>query len=185
VIGAEKIEDWRGRQVIDADGEQLGKLEDVLFDADSGTPLLISVKSGLLGRKSALVPLQGATVAPEYLRVAHSKQTVDSAGAGGGDGIPDRDGLEALGTGYGLRFSDRVRLESASTRDTQRAEAEAASARADQLESEAREKQAAHDAAHEQAVQAGDHVGQAEREAAQARRAAQEAREQANRYDQP
>jgi sporulation protein YlmC with PRC-barrel domain len=183
MIGVEHIEEWRGHQVLDAAGEQLGKLEDVLFDSGSGTPLLISVKSGLLGRRSALVPVDGATVGPNYIRVAHRKEEVDRVDAF--DGVPDAEQLGALGGVYGLEFSDRVRLESASQRETNRAEAEAARARADQLEAAAQRKLAAHEAAHERAQTAGDDAGRAEREAAEARQAALEAREQADRYGRP
>jgi sporulation protein YlmC with PRC-barrel domain len=182
VIGAENIEDWRGQQVIDPDGEPLGKLDDVLFDADSGTPLLISIKRGLLGRKSALVPIADAIVAPNHVRVAHRKAEVDRAGADGADGVPDSEQLNALGSAYGLRFADRVRLESAGARDTARAESEAAHARAEQLEAEAGAKAAAEAEAHDRALQAGEHAGQAGQEAEAARRAAQEARERADRY---
>lgn len=181
VIGVERIEAWRGQQVIDPDGEQLGKLDEVFFDAASGTPLLIAVKSGLLGRKSALVPVNDATVGPDYVRVTHRKEAVDEAGGIGGEGAPDAEQLGALGSVYGLKFSDLVRLESATERETKRAEAEAARARAEQLEAEAERKLAEREAAHEQAEAAGDSAGLAEREADDARQAAVEAREDADR----
>lgn len=183
MIGVEHIEEWRGRQVLDPAGEQLGKLEEVLFDSVTDTPLLISVKSGLLGRRSALVPVDGATVGPDYVRVAHRKAQVDRVH--GFDGLPDATQLGALGGVYGLEFSDRVRLETASEREANRAEAEAARARAEQLEAEAEQKLAAREAAHERAQVAGDDEGRAEREAAEARQAALEARKHADRYGQP
>jgi len=182
VIGVEHIEAWRGQPVIDPDGEQLGKLDEVFFDAASGTPLLISVKSGLLGRKSTLVPVVDATVGPDYVRVTHRQEAVDRAAGIGGDAAPDADQLGALGSAYGLKFSDRVRLESATQREANRAEAEAARARAEQLEADAARKLAAREAAQEQATAAGDSAGRAEREADEARQAAAEAREHADRY---
>jgi sporulation protein YlmC with PRC-barrel domain len=184
MVGIDDIAAWRGQQVIDPDGEQLGKLEDVLFDTGSGTPLLLVVKSGLLGRKSSLIPVEGATVGPDYVRVAHAKEAVDRAGTHAGDELPDGEALGTIGGAYGLRFADRVNLESAGRRDEQRAEAEAARARAENLEAEAREKIAAHDAARERAHEAGDTAGQAERDAEQSRQAALEARREADRYGQ-
>jgi sporulation protein YlmC with PRC-barrel domain len=182
VIEVDRIEAWRGQKVIDQAGEDLGKLEDVFFDSGTGTPLLISVRSGLLGRRSNLIPLAGASVGPDYVRVAHTKEDVSRAGESRGDGAPGSEELAALGTAYGLRFSDRVHLQSATQIEQTRAEAEAARARADQLEAEAQRKIAAHDAAREQARSAGESVGQAEREADEARRAALEARQEADRY---
>jgi hypothetical protein len=185
VISAEHIEAWRGQSVLDPEGEQLGKLEDVFFDSASGTPLLISVKSGLMGRKSTLVPIEGATVGPDYVRVVHSRETIEGAGTRAGEGAPAAEELGGVGAAYGLKFADRVRLESAGERETNRAEGEAARARAEQLETEAEQKRAAREAAHERARSAGDDVGQAERDAESSRQAALEAREQADRYGQP
>jgi hypothetical protein len=185
VIGVDRIEAWRGQRVLDPAGEQLGKLEDVFFDTATGTPLLISVKSGLLGRTSNLVPIDGATVGPDYVRVVHTRETVERAGTRSAEGAPDTEQLGVLGAAYGLRFSDRVHLESAGEMETNRAEREAARARAEQLEAEAEQKLAAREAAHERARSAGDDVGQAERDAEAARQAALEAREQADRYGKP
>lgn len=183
MIGVERIESWRGQKVIDPDGEELGKLEEVWVDGDSGTPLLISVKAGLLGRRSALVPIDEAKVARDYVRVAYAKDAVHRAGVTRhGDQAPGREELEAVGGAYGLRFADRVQLRSASELERRRVEAEAARNRAEQLEAEAQEKAAAHQAARERAQSVGEDVGQAERESEEARLRAQEARQDADRY---
>jgi PRC-barrel domain protein len=183
VIGVEHIEGWRGQQVLDPDGAQLGKLEEVYFDKSSGTPLLAAVKSGLLGRHSKLVPIDGATVSRDYIRVVHAKAAVDGAPDASGETAPDAHALDAIGAAYGLRFSDRVTLESSGEAESRRAEAEAARARADELAEEARAKIQARDAAHEEAQGASHAATQAEREAEEARRAALAAREDAQRYD--
>lgn len=182
MVHAEDIAAWRGQPVIDPDGEQIGKLEDVLFDAGSGTPLLLSVKSGLLGRRSTLIPVEGASVGPDWVRVTFAKQAVEQAGKTD-EPIPDAAGLAALGEAYGLRFSDQISLESTDRRDAQRAEAEAARARAENLEAEAEQKRARREAAAERAQAAGDDAGQADRDAEQAREAAARARAEADRLD--
>jgi hypothetical protein len=182
VIGVDRIEAWRGQKVIDQADVDLGKLEEVFLDTGTGTPLLIAVKSGLLGRKSTLIPIDGATVGPDYVRVAHTKEVVSRAGDSRGEGAPGQEELAALGSAYGLRFSERVHLQSATEMERIRAEAEAARARADQLEGEAQQKIAAHEAARQQAESAGESVAQAEREAEEARQAALEARQHAERY---
>lgn len=183
MIDVEHIETWQGQQVLDPAGEQLGKLEEVYFDKSSGTPLLAKVKSGLLGRHSKLVPIDGATVSRDYIRLVHDKATVDSAPEAVADMTPDAGALDAVGAAYGLKFSERVELETSGEAEVRRAEAEAARARADQLAREARDKIEARDAAHERAHGASEEATQAEREAEEARKAALDAREKAQRYD--
>ena len=183
MINVEHIEGWRGQQVLDAAGEQLGKLEEIYFDKSSGTPLLVTIKSGLLGRHSKLVPIDGASVSRDYVRLVHDKATVDSAPEAAGDRAPDSAALDAVGAAYGLKFSERVELETSGEAEARRAEAEAARVRADQLAREAGEKIEARDAAHERAHGASEAATQAEREAEKARQAALDAREKAQRYD--
>ena len=182
MIGVDHIEAWRGERVIDEAGADLGKLDDVYFDTDSGTPLLVSVKSGLLGRRTTYVPLEGARVGPDYVRVAFSDETVSAAGQSRSDTGPDEEELAALGTAYGLRFADGIRLRSAGEIEQHQAEAAAARERAAQLEAEAQAKIAAHAAARERAQSAGEDVGQAELEAEEARQRALEARQAAEGY---
>jgi hypothetical protein len=183
VISVEHIESWQGQPVLDPAGEQLGKLEEVYFDQGSGTPMLASVKSGLLGRRSKLIPIDGATVSHDYVRLVHDKATVDAAPDAAGEGAPDAAALDAVGAAYGLKFSDRVNLETSAQAEARRAEAEEARARADQLAQEAQDKIAARDVAHEHAQGASDAATQAERDAEQARDAALKAREEAQRYE--
>jgi hypothetical protein len=183
MIGVEHIETWRGQPVLDPAGEQLGKLEEIYFDKSSGTPLLLTVKSGLLGRHSKLVPIDGASVSRDYIRLVHDKATVDTAPEAVGDTTPDPAALDAVGAAYGLKFSERVELETSAEAEARRAEAEAARERADQLAREAREKIEARDAAHERVHGASEAATEAEREAEEARQAALDAREKAQRYD--
>jgi PRC-barrel domain protein len=183
MINVEHIESWRGQPVLDPAGEQLGKLEEIYLDRSSGTPLLAAIKSGLLGRRSKLVPLDGANVSRDYVRLVHDKATVDSAPEAAGDAAPDAATLDAVGAAYGLKFSERVELETSGEAEARRLEAEAARARADQLARDARDKIEARDAAHERAHGASEAATQAEREAEEARQAALAAREKAQRYD--
>lgn len=183
MINVEHIEGWRGQTVIDPDGQQLGKLEEIYLDKSSGTPMLAAVKSGLLGRHSKLVPIEGASVSRDYVRVVHDKAAVDAAPESVSDGAPDAAALDAVGAAYGLKFSDRVTLETPDEAEERRAEAAAARERADQLTQDAREKIEARDAAHARAAGASDAATQAERDAEEARQAALRAREAAQRYD--
>ena len=183
MINVEHIEDWRGKEILDPAGESLGKLQEVFLDNATGTPILLAFKSGLLGRRTKLIPVDGATVGPDHVRVVHDKVTVEASPEATSDDPPDAVELDEIGKAYGLMFSDQVKLESAGAAEGRRAAAQAARQRADELEAAAREKIAARDAASDQARGATEDAGQAEREAEEARRAAELARTEASRYD--
>jgi hypothetical protein len=181
MIGAERIQAWRGQQVLDPAGEQLGKLEEVFLDSDSEEPILIAVKSGLLGRHTSLIPLDGASVGPDYLRVSHTKETVDQIPDRQDERAPDAGTLEQLGVLYGIRFADRLHLETASEIERRKAEAEAANARAQELETAAHEKAAEHEQARARVEGTQEEAERARAEAEAAQRAAERAREEAAR----
>jgi hypothetical protein len=143
----------------------------------------MAVKHGLLSRKVTMIPIDGSTVGPDYVRVAHDRGTVDAAPAATPDQIPDTQELDTIGEAYGLRFSERISLESATVLEQRRAEARAARDRAAELEAQARELAADRDAAHAQAKGAAQSATQAERDAERARQAAADARQEASKYE--
>lgn len=183
MINVERIEEWRGETVIDASGEQLGKLDEVYFDAKRGDALLVAVRSGVFGRRARLAPIAGASVGRAYLRLAHSKQQFDASAETGSEGGLDEGALDAVESSYGVKLPEELELWSASEMEAHRAEAEEIRRRADELERQAQAKLAARDAAREQAQGAATSAEAAERDAEQAREAAVAAREQANRFE--
>jgi len=74
----EKIEDWAGQEVVASDGEKVGKLEDVYYAGESGEAILACVKTGRLGRKLHVVPLEGSAVARDHLKIAYTKSEVEN-----------------------------------------------------------------------------------------------------------
>jgi len=182
VIAAEHIEDWRGTDVRDPAGESLGKLQEVFFDAPTGTPILFAIRSGLLGRHFKLIPADGAQVGPGYVRVHHPKAAIDASPDSDRERTPDAAELDEIGQAYGVRFSEKVRLESATVAEARRAEAAEARRRAEQLEAEAAEKTSAHEAARSRSQGASAEAERAEREAREAQEAARQARLEADRH---
>jgi hypothetical protein len=80
VFLAENIRDWRGSNVVDPDGSKIGTLEAVYVDTTTDEPFFASVTIGIIGRhKLTFVPLTGATVAPDHLRVTVAKDLVKDA----------------------------------------------------------------------------------------------------------
>src|SRR5438094_8098550 len=74
-----ELGEWRGRDLIDRNGERIGKLEDVYFDVESDEPQFGTVKEGWIGRHLTFVPLVGVTIGPDSLQLAVSKEQVKSA----------------------------------------------------------------------------------------------------------
>jgi uncharacterized protein (TIGR02271 family) len=71
--------DWRGRDIIDADGDKIGRLEELFRDEDTEQPEWAAVRTGLFGKKLSFVPLQGAEPSGEDVRVPFSKSQVKDA----------------------------------------------------------------------------------------------------------
>ena len=73
------IETWRGRTLVDRDGDKIGKVEDVYLDRSTGEPEWVAVKTGLFGSNLSFVPIHGADTAGDDLRVAYEKDQVKDA----------------------------------------------------------------------------------------------------------
>lgn len=73
-IVVDDVKQWRGQNVIDPGGKRLGRLVEILYDTQTDTPAFAVVRAGHVGgRRDTLVPLSGASVGQEYLRVAVEK----------------------------------------------------------------------------------------------------------------
>lgn len=84
---ANDIREWRGRDVVDVNHDKVGQLEAVYVDTRTDLPSFGTVRVGLPSRRRLVfVPLEGATVGPDYLKVAYAKKHVKSAPSIGVDG---------------------------------------------------------------------------------------------------
>ena len=75
----ETIAQWRGAQVVDRDGEKIGKLDEIYLDHHKDEPEWALVKTGLFGGRGHFVPLKGAEPEGDAMRVAFEKELVESA----------------------------------------------------------------------------------------------------------
>ena len=75
----EEIRDWSGRDVVGPDGSKIGKLDHMYLDRQTGEPTFAAVKTGLMGSKHSLVPVDGARVAGDDVTVAYDKAKVKDA----------------------------------------------------------------------------------------------------------
>ena len=95
--------DWPGRAVLDSSGERLGEVREIYLDQSTARPewVLVRVEGG--GR---FVPLAGASVEGDSLRVAFAHEQVRSAPDFGGDKRIDQDEERTLYGHYGVAYSE-------------------------------------------------------------------------------
>jgi hypothetical protein len=70
--------DWRGRRVVDRDGEAIGSLGEIYLD-ESERPHWGSIKTGLFGLRQTLVPLTEVQLEGDELRVPYDGAHVKDA----------------------------------------------------------------------------------------------------------
>src|SRR5919199_6582080 len=70
---------WRGRTVLDRDGQEIGKLGDIYLDGETERPAFAGVRTGLFGRKESIVPLADAAEVEDGVQVPYDKATVEDA----------------------------------------------------------------------------------------------------------
>ena len=78
-IAHRDIAAWRGRELIDQNGERIGRLEDVYYDVETEQPQFGTVKEGLINRHLTFVPLTGATIGPDNLQLTATKDQIKRA----------------------------------------------------------------------------------------------------------
>jgi uncharacterized protein (TIGR02271 family) len=79
VATMEDIRTWRGRTLVDRDGDKIGKIEDIYLDRSSGEPEWVAVKTGLFGSSVSFVPIHDAEPTGDDLRVEYEKDQVKDA----------------------------------------------------------------------------------------------------------
>lgn len=175
----ERIEDWAGREVVDSDGEKVGKLEDVYYAGGSNDAVLACVKAGMLGRKLYVVPLADSAVTRDHLKVAYTKgQVTDGPQVEGGAELGETEQVEVAhhyeielpGAGEGARF------ESGQGRRERRAKIEEMSGRASELEKISAEKREEAEASRQKADESAREAERVEKERREAEEAAERLR---------
>jgi hypothetical protein len=171
-VEVEQLDEWVGSEVLDANGEKLGKVTEVYYQGSDA--LVIEFRSGLIGHKFHLAGLSGATVSTKHLRLGVA-ETIAT------DGGLDTEALALLartdGRVEGLALDQ---LESASARRERLAAAQEAAARADALEREATRRAEEAQVAAQQAQESAQRAAAAEQARVTAQQEAAAARQRAN-----
>ena len=77
---AANIREWRGHDVVDAEGHKIGELEAVYIGTGTDLPSFATVKVGMPTRhRLVFVPLDQAMVGPGYLKVCYARKHVKDA----------------------------------------------------------------------------------------------------------
>ena len=102
---AADIREWRGHDVVDADGHKIGELEAVYVDTSTDLPSFATVKVGMPTRhRLAFVPLADAVVGPGYVKVSYDRKQVKDAHSIDTDGELPADDEASVFRHYGLPY---------------------------------------------------------------------------------
>ncbi|PYY61404.1 photosystem reaction center subunit H [Curtobacterium sp. MCSS17_011] len=97
-----------GAQVTDPDGAKVGTVKQVYVDQQDGHPLFASVSTGLFGRSESFVPLEGADLSGDELRVAYGKDQIKDAPRVEGDGELSDEEQDRVFDHYGIGGGHRT-----------------------------------------------------------------------------
>lgn len=108
-IADDRIRAMYGFSVVDAEGSELGDVEQVYLDDGSGEPSWVSyLDTRLLGSdREVFVPLRDATIEGSTIRSAHSRETLENAPTVGGSGQLGAAEEDRLDAHFGYLDRDR------------------------------------------------------------------------------
>ena len=98
---------WRGENLVDSNGDKIGKIEEIYLDAETETPEWALVTTGMFGTKQSFVPIQDASAGDngDGIRVPFEKATVKDAPKVDPDGHLSDEEEAALYEHYGREYS--------------------------------------------------------------------------------
>ena len=106
MASTQELLQFRGQQLLDRNGDKIGKVEEIYEDTDTGAPEWALVNTGLFGTKSTFVPLRDAHEDPSGgLRVPYDKAKVKDAPKIDPDGQLSQTEESDLYRYYGLDYS--------------------------------------------------------------------------------
>ena len=83
---------WRGREVVDRDGQKVGTFDEIYLDEGTNEPAWAAVKSGPFRLRRRVVPMVGVQPDGERIRLPFTKDQVKSAPTIDSEGwVPERD----------------------------------------------------------------------------------------------
>jgi uncharacterized protein (TIGR02271 family) len=105
-INTSDVTQLRGQQLVDRDGDKIGKIEEIYLDEQTGRPEWLAVKTGMFGSNVSFVPLAQASVDGDTVRVPFEKSQVKDAPNAEADGQLSQDEEARLYRHYGMDYSE-------------------------------------------------------------------------------
>jgi uncharacterized protein (TIGR02271 family) len=113
----EIVDRWRGRTVIDRDGDKVGTLSDIYLDRATNQPEWALVNTGLFGLKQTFVPLSDAAEEGDQIRVPFEKALIKDAPRVDADGELSDTEEEELYRHYGIDYGSGLDRDAAPDAD--------------------------------------------------------------------
>ena len=102
----EQALEWRGFDLVDRDGDKVGRIEEIYLDQETDRPEWALVNTGLFGGRSTFVPLAGAEGDAGQVRVPFPKSHVKDAPSIDAGGELSQDEEARLYRHYGMDYSE-------------------------------------------------------------------------------
>jgi sporulation protein YlmC with PRC-barrel domain len=85
-VDTQQMRNWIGHTAYGADGDKIGKIDDIYLDEETGKPEWLAVSTGMFGSKVSFVPITGASSEGDDVRLQFSKEQVKGAPTAEPDG---------------------------------------------------------------------------------------------------
>jgi len=96
----------RGEELVDRDGDKVGKIEEIYLDADTDQPEWALVSTGLFGSKQTFIPIREASRSGDALQVPFESSLIKDAPKMDADGQLSQDEEEQLYRHYGMSYGE-------------------------------------------------------------------------------
>ncbi len=101
-----QVREWRGQQLVDREGDKVGKIEEIFVDDQTEQPEWLAVKTGMFGGKLTFVPLAEAREQDGAVRVPYDKAQIKDAPNVEADRELSQDEEARLYQHYGLEYGE-------------------------------------------------------------------------------
>jgi uncharacterized protein (TIGR02271 family) len=99
------VRSWIDQDLVDSHQNKVGRISEVYVDRETGEPKFVAVKTGLLGSKSSLVPIEEGQGHGDHVAVPYSKDQVKDAPNIDADAELSEAEEQRLYEHYGLQYA--------------------------------------------------------------------------------
>jgi len=103
----QEVTQLRGMEVVDRDGDKVGKIDEIYLDEQTGQPEWLAVNTGLFGSNVSFVPLAQATNEGDSVRVPYEKSQIKDAPNASADGQLSQEEESRLYRHYGMEYGEQ------------------------------------------------------------------------------